>query len=147
MRFAPRAASCCSTWVPKPSGEIPFEQERRIRELALWLFVNGEAIYGVRPWHVIREGDIWFTKARDDSALYAIITGEGLETRARKQLVLKSVRATETTEVSVLGHGGELVEYNPEADPTPRLSKRTTNSTSASCAPSDSTTTTAGPIL
>jgi len=105
---------------PEPSGEIPFEQERRIREMALWLFVNGEAIYEVRPWHVVREGDIWFTKAKDDSAVYAIITGEdGWKRGARKEFVLKSVRVTDSTEISVLGHGGELVEYDPDADPTP----------------------------
>jgi alpha-L-fucosidase len=110
---------------PEPSGEIPYEQERRIRELALWMFVNGEAMYSVRPWHVIREGDIWFTKAKDDSTVYAIITGEENWRRgARKSFVLKSVRATESTEISVLGHGGEVVEYNPKADATPRYEQQ-----------------------
>jgi len=110
---------------PEPSGEIPFEQERRIREMALWLFVNGEAIYAVRPWHVMREGDIWFTKAKDDSALYAIITGEEEWKRgARKKFVLKSARATHATQVAVLGHGGELVEYNPTADPRPSVAQK-----------------------
>lgn len=110
---------------PEPSGEIPFEQERRIREMALWLFVNGEAIYEVRPWHVVREGDIWFTKAKDDSAVYAIITGEdGWKRGARKEFVLKSVRATDSTGISVLGHGGELVEYDRDADPTPTYEQK-----------------------
>ena len=35
---------------PESSGVIPFEQERIIRELGLWLFINHEAIYQVRPW-------------------------------------------------------------------------------------------------
>jgi len=110
---------------PEPSGRIPFEQERRIQEFALWMFVNGEAMYKVRPWHVIREGDIWFTKAKDDSALYAIITGEENWKRGvRKSFILKSARATEDTEISVLGHGGELVEYNPKADATPRFAQK-----------------------
>ena len=28
---------------PEPSGVIPFEQERIIRELGLWIFINHEA--------------------------------------------------------------------------------------------------------
>jgi len=32
---------------PKPDGELPIEQEERLREVALWMFVNGDAIYGV----------------------------------------------------------------------------------------------------
>ena len=28
---------------PKPDGELPIEQEERLRELALWMFVNSEA--------------------------------------------------------------------------------------------------------
>lgn len=110
---------------PEPSGRIPFEQERRIRELALWLFVNGEAIYKVRPWHVIREDNIWFTKAKDDSALYAIITGEEDWKRgARKSFILKSAHATNATEIAVLGHGGEVVEYSPGSDATPRFEQK-----------------------
>lgn len=110
---------------PEPSGEIPFEQERRIREMALWLFVNGEAIYAVRPWHVVREGDIWFTKAKDGSALYAFLTGETEWKRGdRKEFTMKSARATANTVLSVLGHGGELVEYYPEIDATPRFEQQ-----------------------
>jgi len=35
---------------PKPDGDLPIEQEDRLREMALWSFANGEAIQGVRPW-------------------------------------------------------------------------------------------------
>ncbi|MCC6697500.1 MAG: alpha-L-fucosidase [Candidatus Hydrogenedentes bacterium] len=106
---------------PEPSGVIPFEQERVIRELALWLFVNGEAIYAVRPWHIIREGDFWFTKAKDAQTLYAFLTRQHPWPRGeRREFVLKSVRATDQTEVAVLGHGGKAVEYQPETDATPR---------------------------
>lgn len=37
------------------------------------MFVNSEAIYGVRPWVVTNEGDVWFTKKKDGGALYAIV--------------------------------------------------------------------------
>ena len=108
---------------PEPSGRIPFEQERRIRELGLWLFVNGEAIYEVRPWHVIREGDLWFTRARDDEhTLYVFLTGQApWPAGKRRTFTVTSARATDATEISVLGHAGEVLEYQPKADVTPRF--------------------------
>ena len=110
---------------PTPQGEIPFEQERRIRELALWLFVNGEAIYEVRPWHVIREGGIWFTRAKDADTLYAFLTKQPeWPLGERREFALKSARATEDTEISVLGQSGELVEYQPDTDATARWEQR-----------------------
>ena len=44
------------------------------RDWRCGLFINREAIYEIRPWHVIREGDIWFTKAKDSDTVYAILT-------------------------------------------------------------------------
>src|SRR5581483_6833657 len=55
---------------PKPDGELAIEQEERLRELALWMFVNGEAIYGVRPWVITNEQDLWITKKKDADTIY-----------------------------------------------------------------------------
>ncbi|UCD48699.1 MAG: alpha-L-fucosidase [Phycisphaerales bacterium] len=106
---------------PQPDGIIPFEQDRRTRELALWLFINREAIYEIRPWHVIREGNIWFTKAKDTDTAYAILTRlPDWKKGQRKEFVLKSVRATQQTEVSVLGQSGRVLEYNTKVIPETR---------------------------
>ncbi len=104
---------------PTPDGEIPFEQERRLRELGLWLFANGEAIYGIRPWHVIREGNIWFTKKKDENTVYAIVTGEPWPHGERRTITLTSMRATDNTVVSVLGQTGRVLEYHPDVDAMP----------------------------
>lgn len=107
---------------PTPDGEIPFEQERRMRELGLWLFANAEAVHAIRPWHVIREGDISFTKAKDADTLYAFLPNDGKWSRGkRREYTFKSVKATATTTLSVLGHKGRVLEYNPKADVTPRF--------------------------
>ena len=102
---------------PTPDGEIPFEQERRIRELALWLFINGEAIYNIRPWHVIREGEIWFTRAKDANTVYAFITKIDWPKGERKTFTLKSVRATDTSKIEILGQSGRVLEYQPKVNP------------------------------
>ncbi len=109
---------------PEPDGSIPFEQERRIRELALWQFINRESIYEIRPWHVIREGNIWFTKAKDADTVYAFLTKlPDWKKGDRKEFTLKSVKATEKTTVSVLGQTGRVLEYDVNANPEARWSQ------------------------
>jgi len=41
---------------PKPDGTIPEEQEMILMQIGDWLKVNGEAIYGTRPWITYGEG-------------------------------------------------------------------------------------------
>jgi len=41
---------------PKPDGTIPEEVQGILRSIGRWLSVNGEAIYGSRPWKVAGEG-------------------------------------------------------------------------------------------
>jgi len=106
---------------PKPNGEVPIEQESRLREVALWTAVNNEGIHDTRPWIVSREENVWFTKQKDQDTVYVFITGVPDWARgARKDFVLNSVRATAQTRIAVLGHGGEFSEYQPTVDATPR---------------------------
>jgi len=95
---------------PKPDGELPIEQEERLRELALWMFVNQEAIYGVRPWIITNEQNIWFTKQKNENTVYAVVA-EPWKRGDWKDLVLRSVKATEKTVVSVLGQNDLVYEY------------------------------------
>ena len=120
---------------PMPDGELPAEQSGRLNELGLWLFINGEAIYGTRPWHVTHEGDIWFTRSAGGETVYAVVTridwaacedaaGTGDPDRTygrRLSFTLRSVAATDRTTVQVLGQSGETLEYRGNIDPTPRF--------------------------
>lgn len=78
---------------PRSDGTIPEEVQQVLRDVGGWLKVNGDAIYGTRPWQVFGEGptkvaegsfhdtetqaytdkDFRFTKKAD--ALYAIEMG------------------------------------------------------------------------
>ena len=42
---------------PKGDGSIPQRQQERLIAMGDWLKVNGEAIYGTRPWVVFGEGE------------------------------------------------------------------------------------------
>ena len=90
---------------PKPNGELPGEQEERLREMALWYSFNKDAVDEVRPWIVANEGDIWFSRKGRD--VYAYLTKVGVwERGTRKSFVLGSVKATKDTEVLVVGQSG-----------------------------------------
>ena len=41
---------------PRPDGSIPEQAQSVLREVGAWLSVNGEAIYGTRPWTKYGEG-------------------------------------------------------------------------------------------
>ncbi|HZT33670.1 MAG TPA: alpha-L-fucosidase [Bryobacteraceae bacterium] len=102
---------------PRPDGELPIEQESRLREIALWMFVNGEAIYGVRPWIVTNENEIWFTRRRGEDTLYAFVTGERWKLGEWKEITLHSVKTSAGAQVSVLGQNDKVLEYQPRVVP------------------------------
>lgn len=102
---------------PEPNGEIPQEQENILRELGAWMFINAEAIYKVRPWKSIREGDIWFTKKKNENTVFAFVTNTDWEWGTQKSFLLKSVQATEGTQVIVLGQNDKILEYQQGVTP------------------------------
>ena len=41
---------------PRSDGTIPEEEQKILLQVGAWLKVNGEAIYGTRPWKIFGEG-------------------------------------------------------------------------------------------
>jgi alpha-L-fucosidase len=102
---------------PKPDGTIPVEQDSRLREIALWNFVNGEAIRNVRPWVITNENNVWFTRGKDSGTVYAFVTKTPWKFGDPKTITLRSVRVTPRSSISVLGQSDEMVEYKPTVKP------------------------------
>ena len=61
-----RTATCSSAWARGPDGTIPDLQQAPLRGLGAWLAINGEAIYGSRPWVVTESA----ARGRDAAALH-----------------------------------------------------------------------------
>ena len=115
---------------PKPNGELAIEQENRLREIGLWMFVNSDAIYSVRPWVVPSEaisgGDrVWFTQGKNNGPLYAIVDSENVWERGTwREFTLHSVAATAKTTISVLGQDDQTLEYKPDVIPKSTFSQQ-----------------------
>jgi alpha-L-fucosidase len=107
---------------PRADGTIPEREQQMLREIGAWLKINGEAIYGTRPWHRFGEGptqiaagsfsdktkpkftsaDIRFTTK--GKALYAI----ALAWPEDRRLVVKSLAGQPVKRAEMLGSKRQL---------------------------------------
>lgn len=87
---------------PTADGRIPVIMQQRMVEIGDWLKVNGEAIYGTRPWRQSKDGDKVRYTAKGD-AVYAITRGW-----PGGELVLTAPRAKGGVTVELLGYKGPL---------------------------------------
>lgn len=109
---------------PRPDGTIPEEEQAILRSIGEWLKVNGESIYGTRPYSVFGEGptkvtdgaftdthrtpftseDIRFTTR--DGVLYAIVLAASADGRVTVRSLARGGRhaSLNIERVEVLGH-------------------------------------------
>jgi len=81
---------------PTADGRIPVIMQERLLQIGEWLKVNGEAIYGTRPWRQTSEGNVRYTAKGD--AVYAIcLAWPGDE------LVLAAPKPGPNTKVTLVG--------------------------------------------
>jgi alpha-L-fucosidase len=63
---------------PRPDGGIPEPEQRILREIGQWLAVNGEAIYGTRPWKLFGEGPTEVSEGSFTDTKRGAFTGEDI---------------------------------------------------------------------
>jgi alpha-L-fucosidase len=113
---------------PRPDGTIPDEQKQLLLATGKWLDVNGEAIYGTRPWIKLGEAegpltlergqrysgkDIRFTTKGD--TLYAIFMAWPGEQAVITSLATGVAPAGKIEKIELLGHKGAL-EFKQDAE-------------------------------
>ncbi len=93
---------------PTAEGVIPPVMQQTLRGVGEWLRVNGEAIYGTRPWETFKDGNVRFT--RKGNTLYAI----ALEW-PEEELRLTSLAGKPVLKVELLG-SSEPIAWKAEPD-------------------------------
>ena len=68
---------------PRPDGSIPEPQEKMLLEIGEWLSVNGEAVYGTRPWKVFGEGPTQVVGGSFNDTKRKPFTGEDIRFTAK----------------------------------------------------------------
>jgi len=63
---------------PKADGTIPDEAQKILRDIGGWLAVNGEAIYGTRPWKRFGEGPTQIVAGSFSDVKRAAFTNEDI---------------------------------------------------------------------
>ena len=111
---------------PKPDGTIPDEEAAILREIGNWLAVNGDSIYGTRPWKVYGEGptqiieghftdtsrnaftpqDIRFTTK--ENTLFALLLADPGESVVTTSLTPDKFPAEKIKYISLMGLDGQL---------------------------------------
>jgi len=87
---------------PTADGRIPVVMQERLLEIGEWLKVNGEGIYGTRPWREQADGEFVRYTAKDN-AVYAIsFKWPG------RELVLAAPKPSREGTVTLLGYSKPL---------------------------------------
>lgn len=98
---------------PKADGTIPAPEQQMLREIGHWLALNGEAIYGTRPWKVFGEGPTEVSEGSFTDTKRGAFTGQDIRFTTKGDTLYAIALAWPGQQMIVrsLGAAAGLLEY------------------------------------
>jgi len=107
---------------PKVDGTIPEHEQQILREIGAWLKINGEAIYGTRPWKRFGEGPTQIAAGSFSDKSKPQFTAEDFRFTTKgkmlyvialawpenRKLIVRSLASQKVSHVELLGYKGRL---------------------------------------
>ena len=108
---------------PTPEGLIQPEATERLKKIGQWLNENGKAIYNTVPTEQYQDGNVWFTKSKDNSKTYVIYMLDE-NTKMPAEISWSGHQPKQGTKATLLGNGKKLSTRQKSNKTVVKLPKR-----------------------
>ena len=100
---------------PAADGSIPENQLKRLNDLGDWLAINGEGIFGTKPWRMtsskLKDGsEVRFTQKNEDLYIFLISSPKG------KTILIPSCKTSQSSKVLLYGTKIESLPFSSVGD-------------------------------
>jgi len=100
---------------PAADGSIPDNQLKRLNDLGDWLAINGEGIFGTKPWWMtsskLKDGsEVRFTQKNEDLYIFLMSSPKG------KTILIPSCKTSQSSKVLLYGTKIELLPFSSVGD-------------------------------
>ena len=92
---------------PTPEGLIQPEATERLKKIGQWLNENGKAIYNTVPTEQYQDGNVWFTKSKNNSKTYVIYMLDE-NGKLPSEISWSGHQPKQGTKATLLGNGKKL---------------------------------------
>lgn len=93
---------------PGPNGDFDEAAYSRLNEIAAWMNINEQSVFGSRPIAPYHVGDYYYTKSKDDKNVYVFHLSEGDTYTKPNEYHFDVPEGFNVKEVTVLGYSGKV---------------------------------------